>query len=54
MRDMSATMAKMSGQHWNYAEGCIRHNCLGFSSQNRDILKEVLQDKVVVNQEHEK
>jgi LmbE family N-acetylglucosaminyl deacetylase len=53
MREMSATVAKMSGQDWSYAEGFVRHNYLGFSSQDKDILKEILPDKVVINQKYE-
>ena len=53
MREMSEKVAKMSKQNWDYAEGFIRHNYLGFSSQDKDMLKEILKDKVVINQKYE-
>ena len=48
MRQSSAEVARMSGQAgWDYAEGFRRHSHVGFSAQDRDLLAEVLGDKVV-------
>jgi LmbE family N-acetylglucosaminyl deacetylase len=55
MREMSAQVARMSGQKsWKYAEGWRRHLHLGLSTKDEDLLKEILGDKVVIDQEYEK
>jgi hypothetical protein len=52
---MSAQVARMSGQKsWKYAEGWRRHLHLGLSTKDEDLLKEILGDKVVIDQEYEK
>jgi LmbE family N-acetylglucosaminyl deacetylase len=48
MRQSGAEVGRMSGQPgWEYAEGWRRHSHVGFSTQDRDVLSEVLGDKVV-------
>ena len=48
MRQSGAEMARMSGQsNWQYAEGFRPHSHVGFSSQDRDLLSEVLGPEVV-------
>lgn len=49
MREMSAEVAKMSGQKWAFAEGWRQRSHLGFSAADSDRLKEVLGEKVVLN-----
>lgn len=49
MRDMSAEVARMSGQGWAYAEGWRRRLHLGFSERDEDRLAEVLGDQIVMN-----
>lgn len=49
IRDMSAEVARMSGQGWVYAEGWRRRLHLGFSEKDEDRLAEVLEDRLVMN-----
>lgn len=47
MRQASAEVALLSGQPgWDFAEGFRRHNHIGFSAQDRDLLAEVLGSNV--------
>jgi len=48
MRQSSAEVARLSGrQDWQYAEGFRRHSHVGFSTEDRDLLSEVLGKEVV-------
>jgi len=48
MRTSGAEVARMSGrQGWQYAEGFRRHSHVGFSVRDRDLLSEVLGDRVM-------
>jgi LmbE family N-acetylglucosaminyl deacetylase len=48
MRQFSAEVARMSGQPgWSHAEGYRRHNHVGFSARDRDLLSESLAGCVV-------
>ena len=45
MRQASAEVARLSGQpDWQYAEGWRQHSHVGFSTEDRDLLGEVLKD----------
>ena len=47
MRRSSAEVAQMSGRPaWKYAEGFRQHSHVGFSSRDRDVLAEVLGDRI--------
>jgi N-acetylglucosamine malate deacetylase 1 len=54
MRQFGAEVARWSGRGWKYAEGFSRHCHIGFAAQERDILSEVLGDKVHVNPDYAK
>jgi len=48
MRKSGAEVGRMSGQPgWEYAEGWRQHSHVGFSTEDRDVLSEVLGEKVV-------
>jgi N-acetylglucosamine malate deacetylase 1 len=51
MRAAGAEMAEMCGQPgWKYAEGFRRHSHVGFAATDRDLLSEVLGDRIVRRQ----
>ena len=52
MDEMSAEVGKQSGK-FAHAEGWRRHSHLGFSTKEKDPLKEVLGDAFLVNQAYE-
>ena len=48
MRRSSAEVARMSGRPgWKYAEGFRQHSHVGFSARDRDVLAEVLGNRIV-------